>query len=153
MGKIEVIRDPMLSHTTDSEVRLWRFFKKRHGIESALTCVHMRHWVKRRGRKALDLAILAYWQGHDAKSETGGMSGVYGTNIDEAEILEEQSREWPQGPLGDLMPVRLKDESALPSDVVRAVLAYMKGEKTELELAMDLGKLRLKNAPSELLRT
>src|SRR5439155_7140077 len=122
----------------------------RHGVVSSLTPTHIRHWVKRKARKVFsdDVAMTAYWQGHDAKSETGGrMSGHYGTNLPEEEILEEQAREWPEGPLGDLMPVRVQDTDAISPQVMNALREYMKGG-SDAELTMALGEVRKKAAQS-----
>ena len=129
-----------------STEELWDAYKARHGIRSALTMAHMRHFVKRHGRKVLDPAILAYWSGHDAKSEGGGMSLHYGTNLPVQEVLEEQSREWPDGPIGDLMPVRIHETEAYPPQVMDAIREYMKGG-SDSELTMALGEVRKKATP------
>lgn len=152
MGKSEIIHDPMKTHTTESEIRLWRAFKKRHGITSSLTPTHITHWVKRKARKTFsdEVAMAAYWQGHKPE---GGMEAHCGTNLPEGEILEEQSREWPDGPLGDLLPVRVSEGDVLPPQVANAVLAYLRGEKGELELALELGKFRQKTSPNDFVIT
>jgi hypothetical protein len=86
---------------------------------------HMRHFVKRHGRKVLDPAILAYWAGHEPRSESDGMSPHYGTNLPVQEVLEEQSRERPDGPIGDLMPVRVRETETFPPKVLDAIREYM----------------------------
>jgi hypothetical protein len=105
---------------------------------------HMRHFVKRHGRKVLDPAILAYWSGHDAKSEGGGMSLHYGTNLPVEEVLEEQSREWPDGPIGDITPVRLTQAPGVHPEVAKIVADFMEGKVDALQMALKLGELRSK---------
>lgn len=128
--------------TIHSAERVWDLYKRRHAIDSKLTMAHMRHWVKRRGRKVLDVAILAYWQGHRASSEGGGMSRVYGTNLPVEEVLEEQAREWPRGPLGDLLPVKVRDEPRIPAEVASLVVDFLEGRLGSLQLATELEKAR-----------
>jgi hypothetical protein len=146
MGKHRKIVDALRLASGKSTQDLWQAYKVRHGIRSALTMAHMRHFVKRHGRKVLDPAILAYWSGHDAKSEGGGMSLHYGTNLPVQEVLEEQSREWPDGPIGDLMPVRVRETETLPPNVLDAIREYMKGG-SDAELTMALGEVRKRVTP------
>jgi hypothetical protein len=141
MGRHGKVADAMRLSSNRSTRELWEAYKQRHGIRSALTMAHMRHFVKRHGRRVLDPAILAYWSGHDAKSEGGGMSLHYGTNLPVQEVLEEQAREWPEGPLGDLMPVRVQEVGTFPPQVMNAIREYMEGG-SDAELAMALGEAR-----------
>ncbi len=136
------IRDGRRQSSLQSLETLWADFKERHGIQSKLTMAHMRHWVKRKGRKRLDLAILAYWQGH--KPEGGGMAGHYGTNLPVEEVLEEQAREWPDGPLGDLLPPKLTHEPGLPEEAVKALGAYFSGDLDSAEVLEVIRALKRK---------
>jgi hypothetical protein len=61
--------------------------------------------------------------------------------------LEEQSREWPRGPVGDLMPVRVHETEAFPSRVSSTQSGNdMKGG-SDSELTMALGGVRKKATP------
>ncbi len=89
-------------HTDNSIRDLWSSFKSDHGITSDLTPRRLRHWVKDKGRKRLDVAELAYYQGHDPMSlEPNGMAGWYGTNHKPEEILERQAAAWSGGSLAN----------------------------------------------------
>ncbi len=146
MGKHGKIADAMRIHSNRSTEDLWKAYTARHGIRSALTMAHMRHFVKRHRRKVLDPAILAYWSGHDAKSEGGGMSLHYGTNLPVQEVLEEQSREWPEGPIGDLIPVRVLETAEITPQMMNAIREYMKGG-SDSELTTVFGEARKKATP------
>lgn len=154
MGKHGKIADPMRRHSTNSAECIWNAYRERHGIRSTLTMAHMRHFVKRHGRKALDPAVLAYWSGHDAKSEGGGMSLHYGTNLPVEEVLEEQAREWPEGPLGDILPVQVREVPGISPEVAKIVAEFMSGKVDGLQVAMKLGELRQKiGVVSDIMRT
>ncbi len=76
-----------------------------------------------------------------------------GTNPPEGEIFEEESRERLDGPPGNLLPVWVREGDVLPPQVANAVLAYLRGQKGELELALERGKLRQKTTPSDFVRS
>ncbi len=137
------IRNPKRAHDKDSMADFLKAFKQTHQIRSGLTAVHFRHWVKYQGRKRhMDLALLAYWQGHDTKSEMGGMSGVYGTNLPEPAIFEGQSDAWPDGPLDAFAPrLRIVDELA-PYQV--AIADYNAGRIGAFEMAQRMEQIREK---------
>src|SRR6266571_1229058 len=146
------VRMPVQAHGPDSVKRLWRCFQRDHGIEPSLTPVYFRHWVKRKGRlRGLDNAALAAWQGHDTKSEGGGMSAHYGTNLPEEEILEEQAAKWPDGPLGDLLPPEVRTDAGLPPEAVRIVSELLSGRCDATTAALQLSDLARKQAASGIL--
>jgi len=112
--------------------------------------VEIRHWVSAACREAgLSRVATAYLQGHDA-TQGGAMRDFY-DNPTEEEILDEQARCIPRGPLGTLKRVEI--EVGLPQDVDNLWSAYCDGRIDTIEFAKQAEALRSRIATEETARS
>lgn len=101
----------------------------------------MRHWVNTICRKAgLSKPATAGLCGHDVGIDPSYRD--FYDNPQENELLAEQKKILPFGPLGSLIqPTRILDQ--LPLDAVSLVSRYLKNEIPRSELADELDRLRV----------
>jgi len=125
--------------------RHWQRLRKKYNLP-ALRPKDLRHWVSTACRKAgLSKVATAYLLGHDA-TEGGAMRDWY-DNPRIEDILEEQEKCLPKGPLGLLMPSEVEIVSRVPSEAMALFEAYMAGEIGTIEFMTSIENIRKKGAP------
>ncbi len=133
------VKDFLKPHDRKTLVNLFTRWKVRHRIESRLTLMFFRHWVKRKAEQAgLDPSTADYLQGHQPKTD-GGLS--YGKVRDWETVVDEQRSKWPDGPLGFAFgpKVQVLDEDA---PYLRLIADLKAGRLSELEFAMAVAKVK-----------
>ncbi|MCJ7517444.1 MAG: hypothetical protein MUO18_05725, partial [Methanomassiliicoccales archaeon] len=109
----------------------WERFERKH-ILNRLRPVDIRHWVASTCRKAeLSLAARCALQGHKFKSSNQNENY---DNPQDVEIIEEQSRAIPYGPIGFVCP-RMEVTQALPSELTDALSNCLIGEMLPSQLS------------------
>ena len=102
----------------------WRRFERKHML-NRLRPVDLRHWVATTCRKAdLSLAARNALQGHKFN---GVNQGERYDNPQDIDILEEQARVLPYGPIGFVCP-RMEITQALPVELTDALSDCLKGK-------------------------
>jgi hypothetical protein len=133
------VKDYSKPHNCGTLDNLFLRWKQRHRIDSSLTLMHFRHWVKRKAEQAgLDPSTADYLQQHQPKTN-GGLS--YGKVRDAETVIDEQRSKWPDGPLGFAFGPKVKvlDEDA---PYLRLVADFKAGKLSEMELAIEAGKVK-----------
>ncbi len=131
------VKDYQKRHTTATLDNLLLRFKERHRIESPLTWMSFRHWVKWVAERAgLSPSSADYLQGHQPKTDSG-LS--YGKVRDWDVVVDEQRSKWPDGPLGYAFGPKIvvQDEDAV---YLRLIADYRAGRIGEMELIVAIAK-------------
>jgi len=127
----------------------WLRFQRKH-LLSHLRPVDLRHWVSTTCRRAgLSYAATNSLQGH--KCSSLNMRDRYDCPSDE-ELLEEQGRALPQGPIGFVCP-RIEMDQALPIELTQGLSKCLSGEMrpgelTEIVMAYLTRQLQHKQVPN-----
>ncbi len=109
----------------------WRRFERKHMLNH-LRPVDLRHWVSTTCRKAnLSLPARNALQGHKFRNENQG-EGY--DNPQDVDLLAEQERILPYGPIGVICP-NMEITQALPVELTDALGGCMKGEILPSQLA------------------
>jgi len=102
----------------------WLRFEKKHQLNH-LRPVDLRHWVATTCRKAgLSMAARNALQGHKFSGEN---QGERYDNPQDIDILEEQARVLPYGPIGFICP-KMEVTQALPVELTDALGSCLKGD-------------------------
>jgi len=102
----------------------WKRFQKKH-LLNRLRPVDLRHWVATIYRKAgLPMAARNALQGHKFRNENQG-EGY--DNPQDVDLLAEQERILPYGPIGFICP-KMEVTQALPVELTDALAGCLKGE-------------------------
>jgi hypothetical protein len=102
----------------------WYRFKRKH-VLNHLRPVDLRHWVATTCRKAgLSLPARNALQGHKFNGEN---QGERYDNPQDIDILEEQARILPYGPIGFICP-KMEVTQALPVELTEALSSCLNGE-------------------------
>ena len=109
----------------------WRRFERKH-LLSHLRPVDLRHWVATTCRRAgLSLAARNALQGHKFNGEN---QGERYDNPQDIDILDEQARVLPYGPIGFICP-RMEVTPVLPAELTDALSGCLNGEILPTQLA------------------
>lgn len=121
----------------------WERQKHRWGIEkNPITPVDMRHWTNTACRKVgLSKAATAGLCGHEGASDST-YRDFYDNPMDE-ELIAEQSRLLPDGPLGLLALPNAQLLDQVPTDAIALVSRFLKNEIARSDMADELDKIRI----------